>query len=75
MDTLKGLLFSKTAWFNAVIAALGVADWITGHSSIIAAVIPDAGPWFAAIGAAGVILRTITKQPLAEKANPSPFPQ
>lgn len=73
-DALVGAIKSKTMWFNAAITVLGLVDWISGHSGLIAAVLPVAVPYLAIVGPIGMILRMVTNQPLAEKAQPaSPF--
>lgn len=73
MDALTGTLKSKTMWFNAAMTVLGLVDWISGHSGLIAVILPVAAPYLAIVGPIGMILRAITSQPLAEKAQPSPF--
>lgn len=67
MDALKGSLFSKTVWFGGLVTAIGVGDWITNHGPLIAALVPGATPLLALVGPVVIILRVLTKQPLAAK--------
>ena len=72
MDSIKGALLSKTVWFNGALIALSGIDWLQSHGGVIAAVIPQASPILAVVGAIGIILRFITKTPLDEKINKAP---
>ena len=75
-DTVVGVLKSKTMWFNAAITVLGLVDWISGHSGLIAMVLPVAVPYLAIVGPIGMVLRAITSTSLTEKgvaSPPSPF--
>ena len=74
-DAVAGAVKSKTMWFNALLTVLGLVDWISGHTGLIAMVLPVAVPYLAIVGPIGMILRAITGTSLSEKSTPpaSPF--
>lgn len=67
VDALIGSLKSKTVWFGYLLTAIGVGDWITSHGPLIAAMVPGATPLLALVGPVVILLRVLTKQPLATK--------
>lgn len=61
MEMLKGMLQSKTMWFNGAVTALGVIGWATDHSAIITALAPQVAPLLTVLGAVGMVLRVLTE--------------
>lgn len=68
MEMLKGMLQSKTMWFNGAVTALGVIGWATDHSAIITALAPQLAPLLTVLGAVGMVLRVLTESTPAWKA-------
>ena len=67
-DAMVGALKSKTMWFNWLVAALPVLDWLQAHAGLLQAVLPpQVTPWFVVIGAVGTVLRAVTSTSLPEK--------
>ena len=61
MKFLAGMVQSKTMWYNALITAMGVVTWVQGHSELVTALVPGAGPVLVVIGVIGGILRVLTE--------------
>ena len=61
MNVLKGMLQSKTMWFNGAVTLLGVIGWATDHSAIITALAPQVAPLLTVLGAVGMVLRVLTE--------------
>lgn len=68
MDVLKGMLQSKTMWFNGAVTLLGVIGWAQDHSVIITALAPQVAPLLTILGAVGMVLRVLTESTPAWKA-------
>ena len=68
MDTIKGMLQSKTMWLNGAVTVLGIIGWAQDHSAVITMLAPQLGPVLAILGAVGMVLRVLTETTPAWKA-------